>query len=401
MRLLPTSLLGLRDFRRLAAAVFLNSVGTVGEQVVLGWLTLELTDSPLMVGVALGMRMAPLLVVGLPAGVLADRVDRRRLLNLTSAAMAGTTAAMGGLTLLDRVGVAHVLGLTFAAACARGLHQAARQSYAHDLLGGARLIDGLALVGLAMRLGGLVGSLLVGSLIARLDPGVAYLAVAAGYLSAVLALWSGPAAPPGARAAADPVWQSVVGFVGLVRRDRLLPVLVALTAGSEILGFSHQALLPSLARDVLRVGAEGLGAMTAARSVGGMLGIVLVSRLGRLRGNGPLFLAVLFAFGGSMVGLAAAPGFLWVLLLLVLVNALGGMSDILSQSLIQLSVPSALRGRAGGAWVVAIGTAPLGQLQVGAVASWLGVGAALVASGVALMAVAALGALLAPRLRTL
>jgi MFS family permease len=130
-----------------------------------------------------------------------------------------------------------------------------------------------------------------------------------------------------------------------------------------------------------------------------MLGIVLVARLGQAHGNGPLFLAVLSAFGGSIVALALAPDFLSVLLLLVVVNAMGGMSDVLSQSLIQLSVPGELRGRAGGAWVVAIGTAPLGQLQIGAVASWLGVTVALTASGLALVAVAAAGAFLVPRLR--
>jgi MFS family permease len=399
MRLIRASLLGLPDFRRLTLTVFWNSLGTVGEQVVLGWLTLELTDSPLMVGVALGVRMAPLLVVGIPAGVLADRVDRHRLLNVTSVVTAGTTATLGALAVGGVVTVGHLLVFTFAGACVRGLHQAARQSHAHELLGAERLVDGLALLGLAMRLGGLLGSLAIGSLIARLGPGAAYLAVAGGHLAAVAALGLGPGQPGVVRVPAGSVWDQVAGFVGLVRRDRLLPALVALTAGSEILGFSHQALLPSLARDVLRVGAEGLGAMMAARSVGGMLGIVLVGRLGRAHGNGPLFLTGLSAFGGSIVALGLAPGFFSVLLLLVVVNAMGGMSDVLSQTLIQLSVPGELRGRAGGAWVVAVGTAPLGQLQIGAVASWLGVTAALTSSGLALVAVAAAGALLAPRLR--
>jgi hypothetical protein len=241
--------------------------------------------------------------------------------------------------------------------------------------------------------------LAVGSLIARLGPGVAYLAVAGGYLAAVAALGLVSNAARAGAAPAGSVWQSALGFVGVVRQDRRLPTLVALTAAGEVLGFSHQALLPSLARDVLAVGAAGLGAMTGARSVGGILGIALVAGLGRLRGHGPLFLTVLFLFGGSLVALSAAPGFVWVLALLVVVNAMGGMSDVLSQGLVQLSVPRELRGRAGGAWVVAIGMAPLGQLQVGAIASWLGVSMALAASGFGLMTVAAASAMLVPWLR--
>jgi hypothetical protein len=96
-----------------------------------------------------------------------------------------------------------------------------------------------------------------------------------------------------------------------------------------------------------------------------------------------------------------ASSFALVLLILLATNALGSMTDVLAQTLIQLAVPTAQRGRAGGAWVVAIGMAPLGQFQIGALASLLGVGAALGANGVALMAVGAAAALLAPRLRKL
>lgn len=92
-----------------------------------------------------------------------------------------------------------------------------------------------------------------------------------------------------------------------------------LTAGAEILGFSHQVLLPSLARDVLQVGADGLGVMTAARSVGDILGILLVSGLGQARTTGAFFLGVLVVFGGSLVALALASSFLWVVLLLIVV----------------------------------------------------------------------------------
>jgi hypothetical protein len=168
-----------------------------------------------------------------------------------------------------------------------------------------------------------------------------------------------------------------------------------------MLGFSHQALLPSLARDVLQVGPEGLGVMTAARQVGGLAGIAFTSGLGGARGYGPLFLSVLVGFGASLVALGFAPSFTVVLLILVGANALGAVTDVLAQTLIQLAVPSGLRGRAGGAWVVSIGMAPLGQFQVGALASLFGVSAALGVNGVALMAVGTAAALLVPRLRRL
>src|SRR2546423_8141551 len=87
------ALFRLPDFRRLGASVLLNSVGMMGETVVLGWLTLELTNSPLLVGVAMGMRMLPLFFVGVPAGALAHRLPRHQLLMLARVRPAPPPAA--------------------------------------------------------------------------------------------------------------------------------------------------------------------------------------------------------------------------------------------------------------------------------------------------------------------
>jgi len=391
----------LHGLRCLGLCVFFHSIGMVGEQVVLGWYVLEITDSAFMVGVALGVRNLPLLFAGIPAGVVADRGDRVQLLRVSGIAMASGAALLGSLVAAGVGGVAPALMLTFVTGCARALHQTARQGYAHDIAGGGGVVHALALVALTARLGGLLGSLAAGVLIARLGSAAAFLVVAAGYLaSAVAMLPARPSERPG-EASVGSMRDDVFGFLGTIRRDRVLLHLMSLTAIAEVLGFSHQALLPSLARDVLRVGPEGLGVMTAARQVGGLAGIAFTSGLGGASGYGPLFLSVLIAFGGSLVALGFAPSFAVVLLVLVAANALGAVTDVLAQTLIQLAVPSGLRGRAGGAWVVSIGMAPLGQFQVGALASLFGVGTALGLNGLALMAVGAAAALLVPRLRRL
>jgi hypothetical protein len=251
-----------------------------------------------------------------------------------------------------------------------------------------------------------VGSLGAGVVIAGLGSGAAYLAVAVTYIASALALLP-VSAPP--RAAAPPpasMWRNVVDFAGLLRRDTLLLALMALTAGAEVLGFSHQTLLPSLARDVLKTGPEGLGVLNAARSVGGIVGLLATMHgaTGVAGGGGGLFLAVLGGFGVSLIALGAAPyvvGFAGVVVVLIAANALGALTDLLAQSLLQLTSPPELRGRAGGAWVVAIGLAPLGQLQIGALASLLGVSVALAASGLALVGLAGATRRVFPQIRRL
>lgn len=402
LRLLP-------DLRYLGAGTLLNSVGMMGEVVVLGWLALELTDSPFLVGAAMGARALPLFFVGVPAGVIADRLPRHRLLIATGAGQALVTALMGVLALTGTVSLAQLVLLTFVGGTLRGLEHAARQSYAHDVVGAAGLVSGLAILGVAMRAGWLVGSLGAGAIIARYGSGQAYLFVAAAYLAGGLTMLPAravtPAAPSGADSpsGSDSIWRGITSFVDAVNRDRMLLVLMMLTGGAEVLGFAHQALLPSLARDVLHTGPEGLGTLNAARAVGGILAM-LASMRGFTAGSGALFVAVLVSFGGSLIALGVAPyvvGFIGVVLLVLLANAAGALADLLAQSLLQLRVPSHLRGRAGGAWVVAIGLAPLGQIQIGALASLFGVSAALGASGLGLVALAGATALLYPRLRAL
>jgi Major Facilitator Superfamily len=381
----------------------LSSVGMMGETVVLGWLALVLTDSPFMVGVAMSARALPLFFLGVPAGVLADRFARHRLLIAAGVGQAATSATLGLLTLLGLTSLATLVLLTLAAGALRGIEHAARQSYAHDVVGAPALMRGLAVLGILMRAGWLLGSLGIGAVIAHWGSGPAYLAVAACYLAGAAALLPASAPAPTASAGGDSLWRSIVGFGALLRRDRTLLVLMTLTAAAEILGFSHQTLLPSLARDILRIGPEGLGALNAARSLGGILGLLAAMR-GFARSGGTLFLLVLVFFGASVGGLGLAPhvmGLAGVLLVLVAANAGGALADLLAQSLLQLGVPAHLRGRAGGAWVVAIGLAPLGQLQIGGLASLFGVSVALGASGLALAGLATATALLFPRLRRL
>jgi Major Facilitator Superfamily len=382
------ALLRLPGFARFACSASLNTIAFSGEQVILGWLALELTNSPLMVGVALALRMAPLLVIGLPAGVLADRGDRLVLLRGANTIMALALTVLGTLAVLGRMTIGLVLGITFFIGCARALQQVAQQVHAHDLVGAPRLTEALGALGIAMRIGGLTGALLAGRLIGAFGPGPAYLAAAVASLLSTLVLPQRSSHAARAPTTAASVWEGLVAFLAAARAEPRLPLFMALTAAGEVLGFSHQAVLPSLARDVLQVGPEGLGAMTAARQVGGIIGVLGVGRLTQLGGLPALFVGVLGLFGAGVAALGLAPGYGAVLLLLLLINAVGAVSDILGQSLMQQSVPTALRGRASGAWVVAIGVGPVGQLQIGALVSWLGVAAALGMSGAALVIVA-------------
>lgn len=398
---LGTSSFRYRDFRFLWVSTFLNAIAMMGEHLVLGWLVLELSGSPFMVGVAFGLRMAPLFFLGIPAGAIADKVDRRHLIKLTNLAMAATTAGLGVLILLGVAELWHILVFTFVAGSLRALYQTARLTFAYDIVGPAGAVNGLALVTLGMWVGGLVGSLATGSLVARLGADIAYIALAGGYaLAAVTLLPVRPQrrATPQTR---NPVLQNLKEYFVEVRGNSALAMLITFTSAVEILGWSYQVLLPSLARDVLKVGAEGLGVMNAFRSVGGIVGIMVLSAIGEVRRKGLLFLSVVFLFGGFVVLLAFVSNFYLALAVLVLMNSMAVVSDILSQSMMQLMVPDALRGRAMGSWVLAVGTGPVGHLQIGAIASAIGTTFALTTNGAGLVVLSLIATVFSSRLRRL
>lgn len=390
-----------RDFRFLFTSAMFDAIGFTGEMVVMGWLVLELTDSPFIVGVAWGLRSAPFFFLGIPAGVLADRFSRRDLMRVLNICMVVITSAVGVLILSGHILWWHLLISAVFTGSVGALYQASRQSIAYDVVGAGNLLSGLAFMSLGMRLGGLVGSLAVGFLIKDVGAGAAYVLLAVGYLASAVSLSFIRSRGEGAPSTRQPMLQGLKEFGVEVRRNRSLLVLILLTAGTEILGFATAAALPSLARDVLEVEADGLGVLSAFRALGAILTIVLLSPLGEVNRKGLLLLISIVVFGVAIVLLGLSPTFAVALFAIAIIGGMMSLTDLFTQSLMQSVVRNEQRGRAMGAWVVGVGTAPLGTLQVGYLAATFSVSVALVSNGIGLAVIGVAILLLLPKIRRL
>jgi MFS family permease len=149
------------------------------------------------------------------------------------------------------------------------------------------------------------------------------------------------------------------------------------------------------------VGPEGLGLLVAVRAGAGVLGPLALSAMGTIRGYGKLLFFTTVLFGVSIVAMGFVPNLLMALLVMSVFNATGSAVDVLSKTLIQAHVPNEERGRSMGAWVVAIGMGPAGQVEIGAVAAALSVALALAINGGITIAVALTVFAAMPRLRRL
>jgi MFS family permease len=395
-----SSSLQFRDFRYLWASTFFQSIGMGMEQLALGWLVLEMTDSPLMVGIAAAGRMAPFFFLGILSGAIADRVDRRLFIWFTTFGVGLVSGLMALVVLIGIVEpvntgqawpVAMVIVFTVASGSIQAFMMTLKQAYIYDLVGSRHALNGLSLNSISQRFGGIAGALMSGILIAVLGIGVQYLVVTLTFALSVLFLLPikdvGRAAPT----QRDPVIKNLIGYVQVLRENRTLRFLMILTSLTEVFGFTHQSLLPVIARDVVGVDSVGLGYMRAVQQAGGVFGLLALARLGNFARKGLLTFLIAGGFGLGQIALSWSTNLYVFLVILACINACAMSVDTLYKTLMQANVTNEQRGRAMGSWVLSIGTAPIGHIGVGALADAFGAQKALLVNGAVLATVSLTG----------
>ncbi len=389
------------DFRVLWLSTVSNQLGWGMQQVLLGWVIYDMTGSGGMVGAIFAARSAPNLVVGLAAGSITDRFDRRLIMRLSSAAMIVICLAAAWLMFSGHLNVWLLLSLTFFLGAAQAFYMTARQVYVYDIVGGSRAINAIALVSLAQWIGGIIGSLATGGLIAWQGPATAFLVMGVTYLLGLAVMFALRQVGASAPVAREAMVENLRSYFRALKNNRVMLSLIISTSAAEILGFSHQVLLPILAAEILEVGAGGLGLLTAFRFLGSALGVLVVAALGRFQRRGLMLLGVIVLFGLGQILLSLSPIFWLAAVFVVFINLMASATDILHHTLLQLSVSNQERGRAMGSWIVGIGTAPVGQLEVGYLAEGTNARIALAVNGVALVVLTLVMGALLPRLRRL
>ena len=389
------------DFRVLWLSTVSNQLGWGMQQVLLGWLVFEMTGNAGMVGAIFAARSAPNLFVGLVAGTVTDRFDRRLIMRLACSVMLTLSLLAAWLLNSDRLEIWLLLVLTFLLGAAQAFYMTSRQVYVYDIVGRHRAINGIALVSLAQWIGGIIGSLATGGLIVWQGPAAAFLLMSITYGVGILVMLRLRHAGSSAPVNREPILENLLNYFQALKENRVMLCLIISTAGAEVLGFSHQVMLPILAKEVLGVGAFQLGMLTAFRFLGSSIGVFAVAAMERFRSKGMLLLCIIGAFGVGEILLGQSPYF-WVAVICVMfINLLASATDILHHTLLQLSVSNEQRGRAMGSWIFGIGAAPVGQLEVGYLAREMGSRTALLVNGAALVVLAAAMGILMPRLRKL
>ncbi|MCY4115295.1 MAG: MFS transporter [Caldilineaceae bacterium] len=389
------------DYRLLLSSSTLWWLAHYMEMLVLGWLVLELTNSPALVGLVAFCRAIPVLFVGGFGGMLADRIGRRPLI---IAAQSVTVAMYAAVALLLATGLAALWQLVVIAlvlGCAWAMDWPTRRALIPDLVGRARTLDALLLESLGMGIARTLGPFAAGFVLNAYDALGCFLVLSG--LSAIslllLRALSRQTIPhTSSPSSASPLAQ-IRDSVRYVQQNQPILAVTLITMIMNMLAFPYMNFLPVFARDILHQDPVGLGYLGAAVGVGSFCGLYLVGRVRHLAGPGQVFLVGTLALNLALLAFAYSTDFLvsWAMLLVVgLGHACFG---ILQSSIVLLAAADERRGQAMGAIAVAIGTGPFGRLLTGVLAQSFGAPVAVGGEAVvSFLLVAAVGAAL-PGLR--
>ena len=390
-----------RSFSLIFLTTVSASLGDMLMDVSSGWLVLDLTDSPLSLGLFWAVRSSPNLLFGMLGGATADKMDRKRLLITCYSLYAVCGFLFGFLIMSGRIQLYQALALIFIRGIIRTFESPARQSFIVDIVGRDSVMKGISLNAVGMRGIGIFGGAMAGLIIEFFGKEWPFFVLSGVFTVAILLVGFIRGVKTKRVAQQLTIWRNIWGGIQIVRDNRVVLTLMMMAATCEMFGFSFPVLVPVFARDVLKVGAVGMGMINSFRSGGGLLAALVLASLGDFKLKGKLLLGMFFMFGVGLVLYANSPIYALTLFFMGIIGMSAAGHDAMSQILLQLNVEEEQRGRAMGIWQLSIGFGVIGSMALGSLAEIYGASFAQSVFGGIMVLIVALIYMTVPKLKEL
>ena len=360
-----------RDFRWLLLGTLGTQAGQWILNVAMAWLMLELTDSATWVGLIGFASGLPMLFISIPAGIMIDRHDRRVILLWCQALLTVLAAGLTGLVLLDAVTPWQLLLGALLNGALMAVNNATRQAIVPSAVEPGDLAGGFGLLTAGQNASRIVGPSIAGVLIGFFGAAGAFAFQTAVLFAALAMTFALSAAVAGDGRARASTVRPLEG-IEYVRRRPVIRDLLLLAAIPMITVFPYVQLLPIFARDILDIGAGGLGLMMAVSGVGAVIGGLLTSSSMRIHRIGAFILLTTIAYGGIVLAFAFSH-WLWLSLPLISLGSLtGSLFMSVNNTLVHMQISDAVRGRVTGVYMLTQGLFPLGVLPMAIAADFFG-----------------------------
>jgi MFS family permease len=398
-RLSPWVALQHRDFRLLWIGQMVSLAGTQMQMVTINWHIYSLTNSALALGLIGLVRVLPIIVFSLVGGAFADVHDRRRVLMFTQTTMFGLAAILALLTMSGRITDGLIFLLAALTAAATAFDAPARQALLPNLVPNEHLTNALSLNLLMAQIASIVGPGLAGFVIAGMGIAAVYWFNAASFLAVLVALLFMRSPAQANRGATQFTLAAIADGIRFVKGTRIILATMLIDFLATFFS-SATTLLPIFARDILRVGPQGLGILYAGQSGGAVLAGVGMSIAGRIRRQGAVLLISVALYGLATALYGASQWFVLSLILLAGIGAADTVSTVLRNTIRQLATPDHLRGRMTSVnMIFFMGGPQLGDLEAGVVAAAFGAPLSVISGGIATVLIVGLTAWFIPQVR--
>jgi len=342
------------------------------QNIALGWLILMITNSPFLLGLNGFLGQIPALVFALPGGAIADRLNRRKLMLITQSAMMLLALLLAILTSFRQVTITEILLISLLTGVATALNYPAYQALIPDLVPHEDLMNAIALNSAQFNMSRAIGPTVAGLALGTLGAAACFYLNTVSFLALIIALLM-ITIPPVQKRADPRFWSAMFDGIRYINEHRLLIVLLTVPAFLSLFGLPFIVLMPVVARNLIKVGASGLGYLMGGAGVGAVIAALAIAAKGAIEHRGRLILTSAALFSLSLILLAGAHTFWWAFFLLAVMGATIVGTLTLTNTTLLMTTPPALRGRIMGMYYMAMsGMLPFGSLQAGAMAQALG-----------------------------
>ena len=378
-----------RNFRLYWSGQAVSNIGNWMQVVALGWFILQLTGSPIALGLLGLAQFLPILILSLAGGILADRFLRLHLLMVTQSAAMALAFILAILAFMGKPPLWSLLLIAALSAAVTAIDNPARQAFLSDLVGKDLLLSAVALNASVYNGAAVIGPTLAGLVLLRVGAAGCFLLNACSFLAVLVALAmisvekvnQGKESRAAARGGKS-FFTSLREF-GFLRYKPAILAVLGIAAATSLLGRPYLLLMPAFAREVQRVGPQGLGLMVAASGLGSLLGALLLASLRSSKRLEYLLLVTGISFGIALAIFALVPYFVLASLVLIGCGAGATMTMMVANTLLQTSAPHAMKGRVMSLYtLIAAGFTPLGALIVTGLATKIGLENATILAGI-------------------
>jgi MFS family permease len=370
-----------------------------GQMVVRLLIVWELTQDKAMLGYTSFAVAVPMVLISPFGGVIADRMDRRKLILFGQAFLASNEIILLSLLVTGNLEFWHLVVGAFLMGCTFPIIMPSRMAIVVRIVGRDTLGSAMALTSGGMNAMRIVAPAMAGFLVAPLGIGGIYAVGVALYVVAALCMLGVDPTPPPMTGVTESLFEDVREGVRYMRSHSTVMVLMLFGLLPMFLAMPFQTLLVVFADEVWEVGERGFGILQGMAGLGGMIGAFVIARRGERPARLRLMLISVMAFSSFLLMFSASPSFLIALPLILAANVFAGMFQILNNTAIQLLVPEEVRGRISGFLMMSFGLTPLGTLPMAILAERVGAPAAVAAASVLVLVGAIVWYVASPVLR--